>query len=68
MAIEPPKSEEQLILELCNAILEWMEDITGVLCYQPDIPQAHKTEIADAMKKVRDLQQQVLQQINQRRN
>jgi len=27
----------------------WMQEITSVLCYQPDIPVDHKTVIADAM-------------------
>ena len=28
----------------------WMKEVTDLLCYQPEIPLAHKTELVNAMK------------------
>lgn len=27
----------------------WMKEVTDLLCYQPEIPLAHKTEIVNAL-------------------
>jgi hypothetical protein len=27
----------------------WMREITDLLCYQPEVPTAHKTELANAL-------------------
>jgi len=27
----------------------WMKEITDLLCYQPEVPLAHKTEVVNAM-------------------
>jgi hypothetical protein len=35
-----------------KAIQKWMEECTQILCYQPDIPLAHKTDLANALFQV----------------
>lgn len=35
-----------------KAILEWMDEITRVLCYQVDIPFDHKRDLARKMDAV----------------
>lgn len=62
------KPIDQTTAELLNACLEWMETVTGILAYQPDIPLDHKKEIAEEMMKVRSLNQELLEQLLAKRN
>ena len=32
-----------------QALTNWMGEVTQLLCYQPDIPLKHKTDVCDAL-------------------
>lgn len=32
-----------------KALHQWMQEVTSILCYQPEIPLAHKTDLANAL-------------------
>ncbi len=34
-----------------EALFAWMQEVSGVLFYQADIAQSHKTDIANALEK-----------------
>jgi hypothetical protein len=31
-------------------LLKWMQEVTALLCYQSDIPQQHKIDLANALE------------------
>ena len=35
-----------------KAIIELLSDIVAVLCYQPDIPEEHKTSMVNKLDKI----------------
>lgn len=34
------------------AVKQWMQDVTSLLCYQPDIPMEHKKSLVEALDRV----------------
>lgn len=43
------KWNENMDEEKQKALLRWIEEVTFLLCYQPEIPQAHKQSLFAAM-------------------
>lgn len=48
-----PKAERrafELSKPATQRLEAWMMEITDLLCYQPDVPLSHKTELVNALK------------------
>lgn len=44
-----PHNQEIMTTPAIQRLEAWMKEITDLLCYQPEIPVAHKTEICNAL-------------------
>lgn len=38
-----------------EAMTKWMDEVTGLLCFQPEVPLTHKMDLCAALKKYKSI-------------